>query len=283
MFRKVGVLGALSVALALCLWPEAFAQPVPWQMNFPAAADDRMAGIIGLHNLLLVIITVISLFVLGLLVWVAIRYNAKANPVPSATTHNTLLEVAWTLLPVAILTVIALPSFALLYSQDNIPRADLTIKAIGKQWYWTYEYPDHGNFTFNAQMLPERQGAQTGRRLLATDNRVIVPVGKTVRLITTASDVIHAWSIQPFGVKVDAVPGRINQTWFRPTREGIFYGHCSELCGIRHAFMPIEVEVVSEERFAAWVAEARTRFASADPAADAQVAAAPAQERESRE
>jgi cytochrome c oxidase subunit 2 len=274
MFRRISVLGAFSLALALCLLPEAQAQPTPWQMNFPAAADDRMAGIIGLHNLLLIIITVISLFVLGLLVWVAIRYNAKANPVPSATTHNTLLEVAWTLLPVAILTVIAIPSFALLYAQDNIPTADVTIKVIGKQWYWTYEYPDQGNFTFNAQMVPERRAAESGLRLLATDNHVVVPVGKTVRLITTASDVIHAWSIQPFGVKIDAVPGRINQSWFRPTREGIFYGHCSELCGIRHAFMPIVVEVVSQERFDAWVAEARTRFAAVEPLAGTQLATA---------
>src|SRR5688500_1860872 len=184
MFRRIGVLAAWTAALALVLVPEAYAQPTPWQMNFPAAADDRMAGIIGLHNILLVIITVISLFVLGLLVWVAIRFNAKANPVPSATTHNTFLEVAWTVLPVLILTVIAIPSFRLLYYQDNIPAADLTIKAIGKQWYWTYEYPDHGNFTFDATMMPERRAAEQNLRLLATSNRVVVPVGKTVRLIT---------------------------------------------------------------------------------------------------
>jgi cytochrome c oxidase subunit 2 len=270
----MGVLAAWAVLPALFLVPEAYAQPTPWQMNFPAAADDRMAGIIGLHNILLVIITVICLFVLGLLVWVAVRYNAKANPVPSATTHNTFLEVAWTVLPVLILTVIAIPSFRLLYYQDNIPAADVTIKAIGKQWYWTYEYPDNGNFTFNAQMVPERRAAEIGLRLLATDNRVVVPVGKTIRLITTASDVIHAWSIQPFGVKIDAVPGRLNQTWFKPTREGIFYGHCSELCGIRHAFMPIEVEVVSQERFDAWIAEAQTKFAKVNDLSDTQFASA---------
>jgi cytochrome c oxidase subunit 2 len=274
MFRRIGVLAAWTAALALVLAPEAYAQPTQWQMNFPAPADDRMAGIIGLHNILLIIITVISLFVLGLLAWVAIRFNAKANPVPSATTHNTFLEVAWTVLPVLILTVIAIPSFRLLYYQENIPPADVTIKAIGKQWYWTYEYPDHGNFTFNAQMVPERRAAETGLRLLATDNRVVVPVGKTVRILTTASDVIHAWSIQPFGVKIDAVPGRVNQTWFRATREGIFYGHCSELCGIRHAFMPIEVEVVSPERFDTWVAEAQTRFAKVDSASETQLATA---------
>jgi cytochrome c oxidase subunit 2 len=267
----------LAALAALVFAPEAMAQAQehaqPWQINFPAAADDRMAGIIGLHNVLLVIITIISLFVAGLLVWVIIRFNAKANPVPSATTHNTLLEVAWTVVPVLILTVIAIPSFRLLYFEENVPNPDLTIKAIGKQWYWTYEYPDNGNFTFDATMLPDRRAAAENRpRLLATSNRVVVPVNKTVRLVTTGADVIHAWSIQPFGVKIDAVPGKLNQTWFKANREGIFYGQCSELCGARHAFMPIEVEVVSQERFDQWVAEAKTKFAAVDAPAATQLA-----------
>ena len=269
MIRKLGALAILAACVAMFFSPEALAQgnnlAQPWQVNFPPAADDRMAGIIGLHNWLLVIITIISLFVLGLLVYIAVRFNAKSNPVPSATTHNTLLEVAWTIIPVLILTGIAIPSFRLLYFQENIPRPDMTIKAIGKQWYWTYEYPDHGNFTFDALMVPERRAVQQGMpRLLATTNRVVVPVNRTVRVITTAADVIHAWTIQPFGAKVDAVPGRLNQTWFRANREGVFYGQCSELCGSRHAYMPIEVEVVSQARFDQWVAEARTRFGAVD-------------------
>ena len=199
-----------------------------------------------------------------------VRYNAKANPTPHGTTHNTLLEVVWTVIPVIILVVIAIPSFRLLYFQDVIPPADMTIKAIGKQWYWTYEYPDHGNFTFDALMLSDAWRPQPGKpRLLGTDNHVVVPVNKTVRIITTGADVIHSWTIPAFGVKIDAVPGRINQTWFKANREGMFYGQCSELCGARHAFMPIEVDVVSQERFDQWVAEARTRFATVGRAARA--------------
>ena len=182
---------------------------------------------------------------------------------PSATTHNTILEVAWTVIPVLILVAIAVPSFRLLYFQETLPPADITVKAIGKQWYWTYEYPDNGNFTFDALMLSDRVAAQRMLpRMLATNNRVVVPVGKTVRLITTGADVIHAWTIPSFGVKIDAVPGRINQTWFKPEAEGVYYGQCSELCGARHAYMPIEVEVMSQANFDAWVAEARTKFAT---------------------
>jgi cytochrome c oxidase subunit 2 len=237
--------------------------PVPWQLGLQDAASDRMTRIIDLHNFVLWIITAICLFVLGLLVWIMVRYNAKANPTPTVTTHNTVLEVLWTVIPVAILVAIAIPSFRLLYYQDVIPQADITIKAIGKQWYWSYEYPDNGNFTFDALMLSDRVAQQKGEpRLLGTNNHVVVPVNTTVRVITTGADVIHAWAIPAFGVKIDAVPGKINQTWFNATREGKFYGECSELCGARHAFMPITVEVVSRERFDQWVEEARTRFAT---------------------
>jgi cytochrome c oxidase subunit 2 len=237
--------------------------PVPWQLGLQEAASDRMTRIIDLHNFVLWIITAICLFVLGLLVWIMVRYNAKANPTPTATTHNTVLEVLWTVIPVAILVAIAIPSFRLLYYQDVIPQAEITIKAIGKQWYWSYEYPDNGNFTFDALMLADRVAEQKGEpRLLGTNNHVVVPVNTTVRILTTGADVIHAWAIPAFGVKIDAVPGKINQTWFNATREGKFYGECSELCGARHAFMPITVEVVSRERFDQWVEEARTRFAT---------------------
>jgi cytochrome c oxidase subunit 2 len=202
------------------------------------------------------------------------RYNRRTNPVPSKITHNTLLEVVWTVVPVAILVAIAIPSFRLLYFEDTIPKADLTIKAIGKQWYWTYEYPDQGNFTFDALMLADDKAKAAGEpRLLAADNHVVVPVNKVVRVLTTGADVIHSWTVPAFGVKIDAVPGRINETWFKANREGIFYGQCSELCGARHAFMPIAVEVVSEARFNQWLDEARKKFASVD-APDARVAAA---------
>ena len=268
MIRKLGALITLAMAFALSHIAVAYAQPRPWQMNLPEPADERMSEIIWFHDLLLYTIVIISLFVLGLLVVVAVRFNAKANPVPSATTHNTTLEVLWTVVPVLILTAIAIPSFRILYFQETLPPADLTVKAIGKQWYWTYEYPDHGNLTFDANMIVDRLSAPATPggppRLMGTNNHVVVPVNKTVRLITTGADVIHAWTIPNFGVKIDAVPGRLNQAWFKPNREGAFYGQCSELCGARHAFMPIVVEVVSQERFDQWVAEARTRFGAVD-------------------
>ena len=268
MIRKLGAF--ITVLAGSVLSTAAIAQiagqPTPWQLGLQGAADQRMADIISLHNFVLWIITAICLFVLGLLVWIMIRYNAKTNPTPSATTHNTVLEVAWTVIPVLILVAIAIHSFRLLYFQETIPPADLTVKAIGKQWFWTYEYPDNGNFTFDALLIPDRRSQPVvpdgPPRLLGASNNVVVPVGKTVRLITTGADVIHSWSIPSFGVKIDSVPGRINQTWFKADREGIFYGQCSELCGARHAFMPIAVEVVSEERFNQWVEEAKTKFAT---------------------
>ena len=273
MIQRIGALAlmvAIAAAALLGLSADAVAQatgegPVNWQLGLQAAADDRMSRIISLHNFVLWIITIICLFVLGLLAWIMIRYNARSNPRPTATTHNTILEVLWTVIPVAILVMIAIPSFRLLYYHDVIPTADLTIKAIGKQWYWSYEYPDNGNFTFDALMLSDRVAAQNGEpRMLGTNNHIIVPVNKTVRVLTTGADVIHAWAMPAFGVKIDAVPGKINATWFRANREGKFYGECSELCGARHAYMPITVEVVSQERFDQWVQEARTKFASVD-------------------
>jgi cytochrome c oxidase subunit II len=273
MIQRIGALALMVVIAAaalLGLSAEAVAQavgegPVNWQLGLQDAADDRMSRIISLHNFVLWIITIICLFVLGLLAWIMIRFNARSNPRPTATTHNTILEVLWTVIPVAILVMIAIPSFRLLYYHDVIPTADLTIKAIGKQWYWSYEYPDNGNFTFDALMLSDRVAAQNGEpRMLGTNNHIIVPVNKTVRVLTTGADVIHAWAMPAFGVKIDAVPGKINATWFRANREGKFYGECSELCGARHAYMPITVEVVSQERFDQWVQEARTKFASVD-------------------
>jgi cytochrome c oxidase subunit 2 len=267
MIRKLGAATGWVTAAMLSGMAVAHAQPVPWQMGLQQAGGERMRDIIGLHNFVLYIVTVICIFVAGLLGWIAIRYNAKSNPTPSATTHNTVLEVLWTVLPVAILVTIAIPSFRLLYFEDVIPPSDMTVKAIGKQWFWTYEYPDNGNFTFDALMMPDRRAAQAHEpRLLATSNHVVVPVGKTIRILTTGADVIHSWAIPAFGVKMDAVPGRINQTWFKAEHEGLYYGQCSELCGARHAFMPIEVEVVSQDKFNQWVEEAKKKFASAGEA-----------------
>lgn len=270
MIRKLGTFAPCFAAAMLSFAisvQAAEGQPAPWQLGLQPAADERMRDIIFLHNFVLYIITAICLFVLGLLVWIMLRYNAKANPTPSATTHNTTLEVLWTVVPVLILVTIAIPSFRLLYFEDTIPPADMTVKAIGKQWFWTYEYPDNGNFTFDALIVPDRRSAPIvpdgPPRLLGTNNHVVVPVGKTIRLITTGADVIHSWAIPAFGVKIDAVPGRINQSWFKADKEGTYYGECSELCGARHAFMPITVDVVSQAAFDMWVAEAKTKFAAA--------------------
>lgn len=216
------------------------------------------------NDWLLPIIVGITLFVTVLLAWVIVRYRAGANPEPSKTSHNTLIEVIWTVVPVLILVAIAIPSFKLLYSQYTPPKADLTLKVTGHQWYWSYEYMDQDGMSFDAVMLSDEEAkAANLPRLLATDNRVVVPVGKTVKLLITASDVIHSWTIPSFFVKMDAVPGRINEAWFKAEKPGIYYGQCSELCGIRHGFMPIMVEVVTEEQFAAWLEEAKTKFASA--------------------
>ncbi|MCE9648183.1 MAG: cytochrome c oxidase subunit II [Parvibaculum sp.] len=200
-----------------------------------------------------------------------VRFNRKAHPTPSKTSHNTLIEVLWTVLPVLILVVIAIPSFRLLYKELVIPPAELTIKATGNQWYWGYEYPDNGDISFDANMVPEDELA--GRpRLLAADEPVVVPVDTTVRVIVTGADVIHSWAVPAFGVKVDAVPGRLNETWFKATKVGTYYGQCSELCGQGHAFMPIEVHVVSKEEFAAWVE--KTKQASATPNESVKLASA---------
>jgi cytochrome c oxidase subunit 2 len=238
-------------------------RPSDWQLNFQQSATPVMDNITSFHDFLLWIITAITLFVLILLVWVMVRYNARSNPTPSRTTHNTLVEVLWTVVPIVILLVIAVPSFKLLFLQLNVPPADVTVKATGKQWYWTYSYPD-GKFEFDSLMLSDadRKKIQPEPpRLLAVDNPVVVPVNKVVRVQTIAADVIHAFAVPSFGVKIDAIPGRLNEVWFKATREGTYYGQCSELCGKDHAYMPIEVRVVSEQAFNTWLAEAKQKFA----------------------
>ena len=243
-------------------------------MGLQDAATPTMERITDFHNLLLVIITLISVFVLGLLIYVMIRFRASRNPVPSKTTHNTILELAWTTVPVIILVIIAIPSFKLLYIADRIEDADMTLKAIGHQWYWSYEYPDHDGLEFDAVMVEEEDLEQGQLRLLTTDTKIVVPVDTNIRMLITADDVLHAWAVPAFGVKLDAVPGRINETWFRATREGTFYGQCSELCGARHGFMPIMVEVVSKQAFEAWLKEAKKELASREAAPAERLAAA---------
>ena len=236
-------------------------QPSPWQMGFQQAATPVMENIVWFHDFLLWLIIAITVFVLALLVIVVVRFNSRANPTPSRTTHNTLLEVMWTLVPVIILVAIAVPSFKLLFLQLNVPQADVTVKATGKQWYWSYNYPDNGQIEFDSLMLKEGERKEGQPRLLAVDNEMVVPVNKTVRVITTGADVIHSFAVPSFGIKIDAVPGRINETWFKATREGVYYGQCSELCGKDHAYMPIAVRAVSEQAFAAWLEEAKKKFA----------------------
>ena len=274
-FSQSGWRVASGAALLVALASQARAgdgQPQPWQITFQDSVTPIADQIHSLHNLLLVLITVIVLFVAGLLAWVVVKHNAKVNPTPSRTSHNTVLEVAWTIVPVLILLVIAIPSFRLLYAQYDFPKADLTIKATGHQWYWSYNYPDNGGFNFDSLMVEEADLKPGQPRLLAVDNEIVVPVNKVTHILVTADDVIHNWTIPAFGVKMDAVPGRVTRVWFQPRETGIYYGQCSELCGERHAFMPIQVRVVSDQEFAAWVQGAKKKFAdngSSAPAIEA--------------
>lgn len=233
-----------------------------------------------MHNwILMPVMTAISLLVLLLLLYVVIRFRASANPTPSKTSHNTLIEVLWTLVPVLVLLVIAVPSIRLIARQYAPPKADLTVKVIGNQWYWTYQYPDNGDFEIVSNMLSEdKRTPADGPRLLAVDERMVVPAGAVVKLIVTSNDVIHSFAVPAFWTKMDAVPGRLNETWFKVDRPGVYFGQCSELCGARHAYMPIAVEVVPQARFAAWVASKGGTMPGAAPAAnpDATSPASPA-------
>ena len=256
-----------SIILGICLFGSlAFAElglSENWQLNFQEPATDLMSDIISFHSYILMpIITGISILVLFLLLYIAFRFNSSRNQIASATTHNTVVEILWTVIPVVLLIVIAIPSFRLLYVSETIPKADLTIKAIGNQWYWSYEYPDYGDIVFDANMLNDDELSDPKLRLLETDTQIVVPVNKVVKLQITSNDVLHAWTIPAFGVKMDAVPGRLNETWFKANQEGLFYGQCSELCGPKHAFMPINVKVVSEKEFEDWIGFAKEEYAS---------------------
>jgi cytochrome c oxidase subunit 2 len=257
-----GVMGGIATAslaafFAAPVWAQdLMGQPTPGGIGLQPAASPLKHQAHFFHDAILMpIITGISLLVLGLIVWVVVRYNKKANPTPAKWSHNTLVEIVWTVLPVMILVGISLFSFRLLFAYHDMPTPDLTVKATGNQWNWAYEYPDQGVAEYISNMLPEAEAqAQGVPYRLAVDEPIVVPVGKTVRVLVTASDVIHAFALPAFGLKTDAIPGRVNETWFRAEREGVFYGQCSELCGVDHAFMPIQINVVSEAEFAAWVA-----------------------------
>lgn len=238
-------------------------QPSPWEMGFQPPATPIMEFIETFHYWILVLITAIMAFVTVLLVYVMIRFNARANPKPSKVTHNTAIEVIWTVVPVFILVAIAVPSFRLLYDQLELPAAELTVKATGTaQWTWTYTYPDNGGFSFDSNMLQDNELKPGQPRLLAVDNELVVPVNKVVRVQVTGEGIIHSFSVPAFGIKIDAIPGRLNETWFKATKEGVFYGQCSQLCGRNHAYMPIAVRVVNDQDFAAWLEDAKKKYSA---------------------
>lgn len=237
------------------------AVPQPWQISFQPPATEIMEDFIWLHDFLMLIMTGIILVVLGLLTYICVRFSRKNNPVAMKFTHNAKAEIIWTLIPVLILCIIAIPSFKLLKKAETIPPAELTVKVIGYQWYWGYEYPDHGGFSFDSYMIPQENLKAGDHRLLEVDNRIVIPENTVVRFLITSADVIHSFAVPSFGIKTDAVPGRINETWVKVKERGVYYGQCSELCGVNHGFMPIAVQVVSKEEFANWVEEAKTKFA----------------------
>jgi len=268
----VGRLGAVLVALAtatIAISGRAAAQvPQPWQIGMQTAHSPVQRSIESLHDLVLIIITVITLFVAGLLAWVVFRYNARRHPTPSQTSHNTVLEVAWTVIPVLILVVIAIPSFRLVYFEDRTQHADLTIKVTGHQWYWEYTYPDSGGLNFSSYIVPEDQLKPGQLRLLDVDNPLVVPAGKNIRILTTSADVIHSFYIPSLGVQRYAIPGRTIETWFRVDRPGVYYGECNQICGNNHSAMPIAIHAVTDAEYAAWLVDAKKKFA-ANPAPDA--------------
>ncbi len=272
--RVLTILAALSACLGA--GSALAAEPRPWETGFQPAASSVMERIESFHTELLYIITAIAVFVLALLIYVIVRYNERVNPRPSRTTHNTLVEVLWTVVPIMILIVIVIPSFKLLYFEGRIQKPDMIIKAIGHQWYWSYEYPQNGNFTFDANLVQDKDLKGGQLRLLTTDNPLVVPVDTIIEVQITATDVLHSWAVPSFGVKTDAVPGKLNDTWFKVEQPGVYYGQCSELCGNGHGFMPIMVQALSKADFDKWTADAKKKFAKVDDSGAAQVAAVPA-------
>jgi len=261
--RSLGLFG-LAAMFGMFAAPAMAQQPTPWQLGLQEAHSPIMEQMTAFHDLLLWIIFAISIFVLALLLYAIVRFRESKNPVPSKVTHNTAIEVLWTVIPVVILFVIGFYSLPLLYATDDTADADITVKVIGRQWYWSYEYPNHGDFTFDAFMVPEADLKPGQPRLLATDEDLVLPVGKKIRVLVTSSDVLHAFAMPSLGSKVDAVPGRTNETWFQINQPGMYYGQCSELCGAGHAFMPLAIRAVPEAEFNAWVTKAQARFGGSD-------------------
>lgn len=237
------------------------AEPRPWQMLFQSPASPLMEELNSFHDFLLIITGSIVCFVFGLLTYTCVRFRAKANPVPEKFSHNITIEIIWTIIPVIILIIIAIPSFRILRIAEIIPPADMTVKVVGYQWYWHYTYPDHGDIEFDSYMIPDDQIVPPQRRLLEVDNRVVIPENTNIKFLITAGDVIHSFAVPSFGIKTDAVPGRTNETWVRVNGPGVYYGQCSELCGVNHGFMPIAIEVVTKEDFDKWVEDAKKKFA----------------------
>jgi len=261
---KIFLMGLACIALCVAFGaaPSLAGTPQPWQMTFQPAASPIMEQIVSFHNTVLIILTAIALFVIGLIAFVAIRFRASRNPVASKTSHNTLLEILWTGIPVIILAFLAYPSIKLIYDMEEAPEADLTVKVIGHQWYWSYEYPEE-SIKFDSYMIEDKDLKPDDIRLLSVDNQVVVPVGAVVRVQVTSADVLHSWAVPSLGIKKDCVTGRLNQTWFKVNREGIYHGQCSELCGMKHGFMPIVVRAVSPETYKAWREDAKVKFAAA--------------------
>jgi cytochrome c oxidase subunit 2 len=280
--RRCVVVGLLLAGMAALATVAGAAEPRPWELGMQPSATPVHERINSFHDLLLVIISLITVFVVGLLLYVMVRFHHTRNPVPTRTTHNPLIEFLWTVVPVLILVAIAVPSFKLMYYMDAVPNADMTIKVTGNQWFWSYEYPDQGGLKFSSNLLEGKDLKPGDKRLLSVDNPLVVPVGATVRVqITSAADgVMHSWFIPSFGVQEYAVPGRLNESWFKVERTGTYYGECNQICGVNHAFMPIEVKAVSKADFEAWLGDAKKKFAAAAPgngvAAGATVVAAAA-------
>jgi cytochrome c oxidase subunit 2 len=281
--RGLGFLGLLSAIAGMSIAGSALAQPIvgvphDWQMGFPPSYTPLMERLASLHDLLLVIISLICLFVLALLIYAVMRFHVARNPTPTTTTHNTVLEIAWTVIPILILVVIAIPSFRLLYYGDKAADAAMTIKVIGRQWYWSYEYPDHGNFTVDSRILAEADRLKqkpTMPRLLAVDEEMVVPAGTVIRIVGTAADSMHGWTVPGFGIKKTVIPGRLNEGWINIFKEGFYFGQCSQICGNNHSFMPIAVRVVSMPSFDKWV-EQKKKSAGLLPTTDVASAAVPA-------
>ena len=267
--RRIGWTAASLVVTATTALAD---RPHEWQLGMQEGVTPTQDQLEWLHNLLLVIITLITIFVLALLVYVCLRFRESRNPVPSKTSHNTLLEIAWTGIPVIILVVIAIPSFQLLYFADRAVEPDMTIKVQAHQWYWSYEYPDEA-IVFDSNMVPESELKDGQLRLLDVDNRMVVPVGKKVQVLVTTADVMHSFFMPSFGVQIYGTPGRINETWFQVDKAGVYYGQCNQICGLNHAYMPIVVEALEPAAYDAWLADAKTKFASDDSAAGRRLAA----------